>query len=76
VPEHKPPQRDARPPTLRQTIASVGASFFGVQSSKNRERDFRHGRPLQFVVVGVVMTAAFALALWLVVQLVLRSAGR
>jgi hypothetical protein len=64
-----------KPPTLWQTIASVAASFFGVQSSKNRERDFKHGKAAHFIVVGVVATAVFVLLVVLAVRLALRQAG-
>lgn len=62
-------------PTLQQTIASVLASFLGVQSSKNRERDFKHGKAGVFIAVGVVMTVLFVLTIVVVVKLVLKSAG-
>ncbi|MDM4770110.1 DUF2970 domain-containing protein [Solimonas sp. SE-A11] len=63
------------PPSLWQTIASVAASFFGVQSSKNRERDFTKGKPLHFIAVGLGMTLAFIGVVWIAVRLALRSAG-
>ena len=50
--------------SLLDTIKSVSASFFGVQSSKNRERDFTKGKPIHFIVIGVVMTILFILAVW------------
>ncbi len=62
-------------PGFWQTISSVLASFFGVQSSKNRERDFRHGKARNFIIVGLVMTVLFVLSIVLLVQVVLRSAG-
>ncbi|MGH8530301.1 MAG: DUF2970 domain-containing protein [Nevskiales bacterium] len=62
-------------PTLWQTIASVMASFFGVQSSKNRERDFTHGRADVFIAVGLGMTVVFILIIVTVVKLVLKNAG-
>lgn len=71
--EPKKPEQKA--PTLWQVVKSVNASFFGVQSSKNRERDFTHGKPLPFIVVGLVMTAAFILVVWLAVKLALKDAG-
>ena len=61
--------------TLWQTIASVGAAFFGVQSSKNRERDFKHGKAAHFIVIGLVATAVFIVAVILAVRLALRQAG-
>jgi hypothetical protein len=70
-----PPPEDDKPPTLWQTIASVNAAFFGVQSSKNRKRDFTRGKPLHFVLIALVMTGVFAGVVWLAVRLILRSAG-
>ncbi|MDB5986011.1 MAG: hypothetical protein JWR16_1064 [Nevskia sp.] len=61
--------------TFMQTVASVLASFFGVQSRKNRERDFTDGNPLAFIAVGLGATALFVLTMWLVVKLVLHFAG-
>jgi hypothetical protein len=62
-------------PGLRQTISSVLAAAFGVQSSANRQRDFRHGKALHFIVAGAVFTALFVLSLIVIVRLVLRHAG-
>ncbi len=62
-------------PTLWQTVVSVAASFFGVQSSKNRKRDFSKGKPGHFIVIGLVMTALFILTVVMAVKLALRSAG-
>lgn len=60
---------------LWQTVQSVAASLFGVQSSRNRHRDFERGKPGHFVIVGVVMLGLFIGGLWLIVQLLLRNAG-
>jgi len=54
---------------------SVLSSFFGVQSAKNRERDFQHGKPIHYIIVGLVMTLTFILTIWGVVKLVLHLAG-
>ena len=62
-------------PTSWQVIASVLASFFGVQSSKNRERDFKHGKAAHFIVIGLVATAVFITLVILAVRLALRQAG-
>lgn len=61
--------------TLLQTVASVLASFFGVQSSKHWQRDFAHGNALTFIMVGVVLAAGFVLTLLTVVKLILRHVG-
>ncbi len=65
------------PPTVGfwQTVLSVLAAFFGVQSGRNRQRDFSRGKPWMFVLIAVVMTAALILMLRGVVALVLRDAG-
>jgi hypothetical protein len=57
--------------TIGQVIGSVASSFFGVQSSRNRERDFKHGNPLVFLAVGFVMTGVVALVFYGAAQLAL-----
>ncbi len=67
-------EKQAQPkqqPTLWEVIKSVLASFLGVQSNKNRERDFQHGKPMHFIVVGLMMTVIFILLIWGLVKLVL-----
>lgn len=67
-------QRD-RPLTLRQTLLSVLAAALGVQSGKNRARDFQHGIPSHFIVIGLIFTVAFVLVILGVVKLVTHLAG-
>jgi hypothetical protein len=43
-------------PTFFQITVSIMASFFGVQSSKNHQRDFEGGKPLHFIAIGILMT--------------------
>jgi hypothetical protein len=65
------------PPTSAwQVIQSVLWSFFGVQSSKNRKRDFSRGNPLHYLVAALIMTGVVALSFFAVVQLVLHFAVR
>ncbi|SFH39238.1 DUF2970 domain-containing protein [Pseudomonas sp. NFACC45] len=66
---------DNKPPTLWQMMHSVLAAAFGVQSGKNRARDFTHGKPSHFVVLGIVFTVIFALTLFGIVKLVVHLAG-
>ncbi len=56
-------------------VSSTLAAAFGVQSSRNRERDFTHGKAHHFIIAGIVFTVVFVLAVVLVVNLVLKSAG-
>lgn len=55
-------------------FASVFAAAFGVQSSKNRERDFKQGKFGTFVAAGLVFTALFVGTVYLVVTTVLENA--
>ena len=64
-----------KPPTFWQVLHSVMAAAFGVQSSKNRTRDFTHGKPSQFLLLGVLFTGVFVLTLFTIVKLVLYFAG-
>jgi len=58
-----------------QLLQSVLAAAFGVQSGKNRSRDFSRGKPSQFILLGVLFTAFFVLLLFGIVKLVLYLAG-
>ncbi len=51
----------------------VLAAGLGVQSSKNRERDFKQGRIGVFIAAGVIFTLLFIGTVATVVQLVLRG---
>lgn len=70
-------EQDNRPakPTLLQVIGSVLAAAFGVQSAANRERDFTGGSAKTYIIMGVIFTVLFIVALVIVVNLVLKSAG-
>lgn len=56
--------------SLFSVVGSVFASMFGVQSSKKREEDFKHGKISTYIAVGAVATVLFILAIWGIVQLV------
>lgn len=59
---------------LASVVRSVLAAAFGVQSNRNKERDFSQGDYRHFIVAGVVFTILFVLTLVIVVQLVLGGA--
>ncbi len=61
--------------TLRQMLGSVLAAALSVQSGKNRARDFSHGKPSHFIILGVGFTVLFVLIVLGVVKLVLYLAG-
>ncbi|MNY81277.1 hypothetical protein D3C86_2227590 [compost metagenome] len=56
-------------------LQSVLAAAFGVQSGKNRTRDFSRGKPSHFIMLGVLFTAIFVLVLFGLVKLILGLAG-
>jgi hypothetical protein len=70
--QEKAPTR--RGQSLGSVFRSVTASMFGVQSSKQHEEDFKEGSATAYIVVGLVATILFVLAVWGVVQLVVRVA--
>lgn len=58
-------------PSMKDTFKSVAAAFFGVQSNKNREKDFAQGKLSHFIVVGIISVIMFIAVLVLVVSLVI-----
>jgi hypothetical protein len=54
-----------------QVLSSVLAAGLGVQSSKNRERDFNQGSFKVFVFAGIVFTLVFIGVVFTVVQMAL-----
>jgi hypothetical protein len=46
-----------------QMILSTLAAVIGIQSSKNRKRDFTHGEIKKFIVVAIGFTLCFLVAL-------------
>ena len=61
--------------TFFQMLGSTLAAAVGVQSSKNRKRDFTQGRALHFMFMGIGFTAVFVLIRVGLVNLVLSSAS-
>ena len=51
-------------------IQSTLAAAIGVQSKKNRERDFQEGNAGTFIAAGIIFSAAFIATVMTVVQLV------
>ena len=64
------PQQQQKPPGLKALLQSVLAAALGVQSSKNRERDFTDGEASHFIVAGIVFTFIFIATVATIVNLV------
>ena len=73
-PDAKPAQTGNKVNPL-QVVSSVLAAGLGVQSSKNRERDFKQGRAGVFIAAGLIFTLLFIGTVYAVVQLVLSGRG-
>ncbi len=56
-------------------VKSILAAAIGVQSNKNRERDFEEGNPLAFIIGGFVFTALFIGTIATIVGFVLSTNG-
>jgi len=74
VDEQKTSEQPGRP-NLFQVIGSVLAAGFGVQSEKNRQRDFAGGSVGTFIVVGIIATILFVVTLYMLVKLVIGVAS-
>lgn len=66
---------EKKEPTLLDVAKSVLWAMLGVQKSKNYERDFTHGKPSQYIIVGLIGVVLFILIIVMVVKLVLSMVG-
>ncbi len=60
--------------SLWQIISSVFAAAIGVQSNKNRERDFNQAKPTTYIIAGAVFTLLFIISLVILVKIILNNA--
>ena len=60
---------------LLSIMSSVVAASFGVQTKKNRERDFEQGKFHHFVIGGVVFAVLFIFSIIGIVKVVMHFAG-
>jgi hypothetical protein len=56
-------------------IGSLFAGAFGVQTQKNRDRDFKQGKFHHFIIGGILFSILFILAIIGIVKLVMSTAG-
>lgn len=67
------PSKDAQKPSLISVVKSILAAGIGVQSDKNRTRDFEQGNPLSFIIGGIVFTLVFIATIATIVGFVLSN---
>jgi len=53
-----------------QVFHSTIAAFFGVQSDKNRQKDFQTNSPLPYILMGIALAVVLVASLILLVNLV------
>lgn len=66
---------DKKEPSLLEVTRSVMWAFLGVQKNKNYERDFKHGKPSQYIIIGLIGVSLFIFIIVMIVKLVLSLAG-
>ena len=71
------PEKDSQPnePGLKDIVRSVLSAAIGVQSRRNQERDFTHGKPRVFIIAGIIFTLLFIATVVSVVTVVLKTQG-
>lgn len=60
-------------PHVGQVVFSILAAAFGVQSHKNRERDFSGGNLFSYIIVSLIFFAIFVGGLIFLVNFLLRN---
>ena len=60
-------------PGIISMVVSVLAAFLGVQTEKNRQRDFQHGSPKAYIIIGVILTILLVLGLIGLVNIVMAN---
>jgi hypothetical protein len=73
MPAPNEPSQPPRKATLGEVASAVFWSFFGVRKGRAMERDAVTIKPLQVIVVGVVLAALFVIVLLVIVRLIVRS---
>ena len=61
-------------PTLLQIIGSIFSAIFGIQTNKNRERDFTEGNAKDYIGVYIVIVILIVIAMFSFVKVVLHYA--
>ncbi|MDO9621944.1 MAG: DUF2970 domain-containing protein [Moraxellaceae bacterium] len=69
------PQKQPESLSPLTILASVFRSWFGVQTEKNRQRDFSSKDPTPFIIAGIIFTVGMVIAVIVVVNMALSAAG-
>jgi hypothetical protein len=63
--------KETKKPGLLAIIGSIISAAFGVQSSANRERDFKHGKFRNYVISAIIFVGLFIATIFTIVKIVL-----
>lgn len=66
---------DPKKPGFWQVIVSILAAAMGVNSARNRQRDFSASSPWPFIIGGIIFGVLFVVGIALIVKVVLESTG-
>lgn len=72
--DDQPEKKAAATPSLGRVLQSTLAGAIGVQSNKNREKDFENGNIWVFVASGIIFTVLFIVTITTVVRFALSAA--
>lgn len=61
---------------ITELVFSVLAAFFGVQSDRVRERDFTKGKPLHYIIGGIIIGVLLVFMLYGIVALIIHNVSR
>ena len=64
-------EKNKKKVSFLSTMSSVAAASFGVQTNKNRERDFDQGQFHHFVIGGIIFAVLFILLIIGIVKVVM-----
>lgn len=70
------------PPEEKQSVGAFGVlgsvfrAWFGVQSEKNRQRDFSSNDPAPFIAAGIIFAVLMVIGVIIAVKLALSAAGQ
>lgn len=76
APDSRDDAKSVPKPNLLQVVASVLAGLLGVQSAKNRERDFKKGRASDYILIYVILVLAMVAGMIITVNMVISGAGQ
>ena len=70
------PQKPDQKPGFISAILSALAALIGIQSSRNRERDFKRAKPEVLIFGGMIAVMLFVVCVLFAVRVAMQHAGQ